>query len=74
MRTGDKGRVKTAGYGFALRYKLPGASPVVSAIKNLPAMCETQVLPLGLEELLEEGMAIPSRVLAWRNLEEPGRL
>ena len=74
MRTGDKGRVKTAKYRFALRYKLPGASPMVSSIKNLPAMWESQVLSLGLEELLEEGMAIHSSILAWRNLEEPGRL
>ena len=37
-------------------------------------MRETQVLSLGLEELLEEGTAIHSCILAWRNLEEPGRL
>ena len=45
-------------------------------IKNLPAMQETQVPPLGREDLLEEGMATHSGVLAWRIpwTEEPGRL
>ena len=37
---------------------------------------ETQVRSLGWEDPLEEGMAIPSSILAWRILwtEEPGRL
>ena len=45
-------------------------------VKNLPAMHETQVQCLGLEEPLEEGMATHSRALAWRIpwTEEPGRL
>jgi len=45
-------------------------------IKNLPAMQETRVLSLGREGPLEKGMAIHSRILAWRipRTEEPGRL
>ena len=45
-------------------------------VKNPPAMQETQVLPLGLEELLEKGMTIHFSVLAWRIpcAEEPGGL
>ena len=35
-------------------------------IKNLPAMQETQVQPLGEEDPLEKDMATPSNILAWR--------
>ena len=35
-------------------------------IKNLPAMWETWVQSLGLEDPLEEGMATNSSILAWR--------
>ena len=34
--------------------------------KKLPAMQESQVQTLGQEEPLEEGMATPSSILAWR--------
>ena len=34
--------------------------------KNLPAMWETWVRPLGLEDPLEEGMATHSSILVWR--------
>ena len=37
-------------------------------VKNLPAMQETWVQPLGLEDPLEEGKATHSSVLAWRIL------
>jgi len=37
-------------------------------VKNLPAMWETQVLSLGQEDPLEEGMATHSSILAWRIL------
>ena len=45
-------------------------------VKNLSALQETQVLSLGREEPLEEGMASHSRILAWRIpwTEEPGGL
>ena len=35
-------------------------------VKNLPAMYETQIRSLGQEDPLEKGMAIDSRILAWR--------
>ena len=43
-------------------------------VKNLPALQETQVQSPGREDLLEEGMAIHSSILAWRTqcTEEPG--
>jgi len=39
---------------------------VVQTVKNPPAMQETQVRSLGQEDLLEKGMAIHSKILAWR--------
>ena len=44
--------------------------------KNLPAMWETLVRSLGLEDPMEKGMATHSSVLAWRIpwTEEPGGL
>ena len=43
-------------------------------VKNLPEMWETWVQSLGWEDLLEEGMAAHSSILAWRTpwTEEPG--
>ena len=45
-------------------------------VKNMPAMQETQVQFLGLEDPLEKGMATHSSILAWRIpwTEEPGGL
>ena len=45
-------------------------------VKNLPAMQETQVLSLGQEDPLEEGIATLSSILAGRIpwTEEPGGL
>ena len=45
-------------------------------VKNLPAMQETQVWSLGLEDPLEKGMATHSSILTRRIpwTEEPGRL
>ena len=50
-----------------------GASLVAQTVKNLFAMQETQVQPLGQEDPLEEGMATHSSILAWRipRTEEP---
>ena len=39
---------------------------VAQMMKNLPAMQETQIQPLGWEDPLEKEMATHSRVLAWR--------
>ena len=49
---------------------------VAQTVKNLPAMEETQVWPLGQKDPLEKGMATHSSILAWRIpwTEEPGRL
>jgi len=52
---------------------LPGGS----AVKNLPAMQETQVQSLGGEDPLEERMATHSSILAWEKIpwtKEPGEL
>ena len=45
-------------------------------VKNLPAMWETWVQPLGWEDPLEEGMVAHSSILAWRipTEKEPGWL
>ena len=49
---------------------------MTQTIKNMPAMRETWVQSLGLEDPLEKGMATHSSILAWRipRTEEPGRL
>ena len=44
----------------------PRASQVAQLVKNLPAMQETWVQPLGWEDSLKEGMATHSSILAWR--------
>ena len=45
-------------------------------VKNLPAIQELQVQPLGHEDSLEKGMATYSSIIAWRIpwTEELGRL
>ena len=52
------------------------ASLIAQSVKNLPAIQETWVQFLGREDLLEEEMAIHSRILAWKILwtKEPGGL
>ena len=47
---------------------------MAEAVKNLPAMQETQVQSLGWEDPLEKKMATQSNVVAWRIpwTEEPG--
>ena len=49
---------------------------VAQRYKNLPAMQETQVQSLGLEDPLEKEMATHSSILAWEIpwREDPGRL
>ena len=55
---------------------LKQVSLVAEMAKNLPAMQVTQVLSVGQEEPLEEGMATHSSIIAWRIpwREEPGGL
>ena len=57
-------------------YHIHGSFPGSSAGKELPAVQETWVRPLGWEDPLEEGMATHFSILAWRLpwAEEPGRL
>ena len=52
------------GIGYPLQYSW--ASVVAQTVKNLPAMWETWVQSPGWEDLLEEGMATYSSILAWR--------
>ena len=54
---------------------MPLAS-VAQMVKNLPAMRETQVQPLGGGDPPEKGMATHCSILAWRMpwTEEPGGL
>ena len=52
------------------------ASQMAQMVKNLPAMQETWVQSLGLEDALEKEMATHSSILAWEIpwTEEPGGL
>ena len=49
---------------------------MAQVVKSLLAVWETQVRPLGQEDLLEKGVATDSSFLAWRIpwTEEPDRL
>ena len=49
---------------------------MAQAVKNLPAMWETQVQSLGWEDTLEKGIAMHSSILAYKIpwTEDPGRL
>ena len=49
---------------------------MAQTVKNLPAMCEAQVLSLGGEDPQKKGMATHSSILAWRipQTKEPGGL
>ena len=60
-------------YNFVIVY---GASRVAQIVKNLPAMQETQIQPLGQEDPLGKGLATHSSILAWRSprTEEAGEL
>ena len=52
------------------------ASVMAQKVKNMPAMQETRVQSLGLEDSLKQEVATHSSILAWRIpwTEEPGRL
>ena len=58
------GRSPGEGIGYPLQYSW--ASLVAELVKNLPAVWETWVQSLGLEDPLEKGKATHSRILAWR--------
>ena len=70
-------KVRSLSYNLAESRMYARGSPGGSAVNNLPAKQESQemwVQPLGQEDPLEEGMATPSSILAWRIpwREEPG--
>ena len=58
------GRSPGEGPGYPLQYSW--ASLVVQTVKNPPAVWETWVRSLHWEDVLEEGMATHSSILAWR--------
>ena len=58
------GRSTREGIGYPLQYSW--ASLVAQLVKNPPAIRETWVQSLGLENPLEMGKAIHSSILAWR--------
>ena len=64
------GRSPGEGNGYPLQYSW--ASLVAQMIKNLPAVWETWIRSLGWEDLLEEGIATHSSILAWRILMDRG--
>ena len=63
-------------WATSLHILLKRASLVAQTVKHLPAMQETQVQSLGLEDPLEKEMAPHSSTLSWKIpwMEEPGRL
>ena len=58
------GRSFVEGIGYPIQY--PWVSLVTQLVKNLPAMWQTWVRPLGWEDPLEKGKATHSSILAWR--------
>ena len=76
---GDPGLIPgsgRSGEGIGHPFQYSWAALVAQMVKNLTAMRETWVRPLGWENPLEESMATHSSILAWRIpwTEEPGRL
>ena len=67
---GDPGSIaglgKCPGEGIDYPLQYSWASLVAQTVKNPPAMQDTWVRSLGWEDLLEEGMATHSSILAWR--------
>ena len=59
--------------GTALKFSAV-QSPIAQAVKNLPAIQETQVQFLGQENLLERETAAHTSILAWKIpwIKEPG--
>ena len=60
------GRSPGEGIGYPLQYSW--ASLVAQLVKNLLAMRETWVHPMGWEDPLEKGKATHSSIAAWRIL------
>ena len=66
----------SGGGAWLIFHLLAGTYLIAQSVKNLPAMQETWVQFLGLEDPLEKEMATHSSILAWKIpwTEEPGRL
>ena len=57
---------RSAGEGISYALQHSWAFLVAQLVKNPPAMRETWVQSLGLEDPLEKGMPTHSSILAWR--------
>ena len=60
------GSGRYAGEGMGYPHQYSWASLVAQVVKNLPAIWETWVQPLGWEDPLQKGKATHSSILAWR--------
>ena len=67
---------RSPGEGIGYPHQYSWASLTAQMVKNLPAVWETLLHSLDQEDLLEEGMATHSSILAWGIpwTEESGRL
>ena len=67
---GDPGSIPgsggSPGEGISYPLQCSWATLVAQLVKNLPAMRETWVLPLGWEDPLEKGKATHASILTWR--------
>ena len=67
---GDSGTIpgsgRSRGEGIDYPFQCSWASLVAQSVKNLPAMQETWVRSLGLDDPLEKEMATHPSILAWR--------
>ena len=72
----DRKRINKKKHLFNKSCAIYWTSLVTQLVKNLPAMQETWVQFLGLEDSLEKRKATHSSILAWRIpwTEEPGQL
>ena len=57
---------RAAGEGIGYPFPYSWASLMAQMVKNLPTMREIWVRSLGWDDLLEEGIATHSSILAWR--------
>ena len=60
------GRERSPGEGIGYPLQYSWVSLVAQLVKNLPAMWETWVQCLGLDDPLEKGKATHSSILPWR--------
>ena len=60
------GKISTLHVGTGFTSNSRRSFPDGTAVKNLPAMQEMQIRPLGREDPLEKEMATHSSILAWK--------